>query len=58
MPAASWLGSAQRGILARDQALAAITPMIDDLVRDMGSDKVRSALPILRELRLRLEQDS
>ncbi len=32
--------------------------MIDDLVRDMGSDKVRSALPILRELRLRLEQDS
>ena len=46
------------GILARDQALAAITPMIDDLVRDMGSDKVRAALPILRELRLRLEHDS
>ena len=46
------------GILARDQALAAITPMIDDLVRDMGSDNVRAALPILRELRLRLEHDS
>jgi DNA-binding MarR family transcriptional regulator len=45
------------GILARDQALAAITPMIDDLVRDLGGDKVRAALPILRELRLRLEQD-
>jgi hypothetical protein len=24
----------------------------------MGSDKVRAALPILRELRLRLEHDS
>jgi hypothetical protein len=32
--------------------------MIDDLVRDMGGDKVRAALPILRELRLRLEHDS
>ena len=46
------------GILARDQALAAITPMIYDLVRDMGGDKVRAALPILRELRLRLEHYS
>lgn len=45
------------GRSARDAALAAITPMISDLVRDLGSEKVRAALPILRELRVKLESD-
>lgn len=43
------------GRRARDAALAAITPMISDLIRDLGEDRVRSSLPVLRELRIRLE---
>ena len=43
------------GRRARDQAIADITPMIRQIVGDMGADKVRSILPVLRELRLRLE---
>ena len=42
------------GRQARDAALQAITPMIRDLVGEMGADRVRAALPILRELRTRL----
>lgn len=42
---------------ARDAALAAISPMISELVGELGEDKVRAALPILRELRLKLEED-
>ena len=40
---------------ARDAALAAITPLIDDMVVSIGSDKVRAVLPVLRELRVRLD---
>jgi len=39
------------GRLARDNALSAITPMINQVVDELGEDKVRSALPILREMR-------
>jgi len=45
------------GLQARDAALAAITPMISDIVGDLGDEKVRAALPILRELRVKLEND-
>ncbi|OWU86013.1 MarR family transcriptional regulator [Oceanicola sp. 22II-s10i] len=45
------------GRLARDTALSAITPMIRELVGDMGEENVRAALPILRELRLKLQGD-
>jgi DNA-binding MarR family transcriptional regulator len=45
------------GRAARDAALAAIAPVIGDVVRAVGAEKVRAALPVLRELRLRLEQD-
>jgi len=44
------------GKQARDQAVAAITPMINQVVGEVGADKVRAALPVLRDLRLRLEQ--
>ena len=40
---------------ARDAALAGISPMINELVSELGGEKVRAALPILRELRLKLE---
>ena len=42
---------------ARDAALAGIAPMIAEVVNDLGEDKVRAALPILRELRGKLEED-
>lgn len=45
------------GRQARDAALSSIAPLIEGVVRDLGSDKVRAAIPILRELRLRLESD-
>lgn len=43
------------GRQARDAALAAISPMISELVTELGDEKVRAALPILRELRVKLE---
>lgn len=42
------------GRAARDAAIAAIAPILSDLVRDIGADKVRAVLPVLRELRRRL----
>lgn len=45
------------GRAARDAALQVITPIIAEMTSTLGSDKVRAVLPILRELRLRLEQD-
>ncbi len=45
------------GRSARDAALASIAPILTDLVRAIGHDKVRAVLPVLRDLRLRLGQD-
>ncbi len=45
------------GARARDAALDAITPLINELVAELGDDKVRAALPVLRELRTKLETD-
>jgi len=42
------------GLDARNEALAAITPIIAEVVDKIGPDKVRAALPVLRELRLNL----
>ena len=43
------------GVRAREAALAAMAPVISETVRELGSDKVRAALPVLRDLRLKLE---
>lgn len=43
------------GRSARDAAVQAIAPLIKEFVDDLGADRVRSVLPILRELRTRLE---
>ena len=43
------------GRAARDAALAAFMPRIADVVRDVGADRVRAALPVLRVLRRKLE---
>jgi DNA-binding MarR family transcriptional regulator len=43
------------GRAARDAALAAIAPVIADVVASIGADRVRGVLPVLRELRQRLD---
>ncbi|MEY8833021.1 MarR family winged helix-turn-helix transcriptional regulator [Phaeobacter italicus] len=42
------------GRQARDAALASIVPMISEVVNELGADRVKSALPILREFRIKL----
>ncbi len=42
------------GRQARDAALSSIAPMITKVVEDLGEEKVRAALPILRELRTKI----
>lgn len=42
------------GLRARDAAISAITPVIGDMVSDLGDEKFRATLPVLRELRLKL----
>ena len=44
------------GLAARDAAVAAILPMLGDVVDQVGAEKARAALPVLRALRTRLEQ--
>ena len=46
------------GRAARDAAVAAVIPMIGDVVQALGADKVRAVLPILREMRVKLEGES
>ena len=43
------------GRAARDAALAAITPLIAEVVDEIGAEKVRGALPVLREVRSRFD---
>ncbi|MEZ5886799.1 MAG: MarR family transcriptional regulator [Paracoccaceae bacterium] len=45
------------GRAARDAALAAVAPVIGAVVRSIGVEKVRAALPVLRDLRLLLEEE-
>jgi DNA-binding MarR family transcriptional regulator len=46
------------GRAARDAAVAAVTPMIAEVVTALGADKVRAVLPVLREMRVKLEGES
>jgi DNA-binding MarR family transcriptional regulator len=45
------------GRRAREAALSAIAPILSDTVREIGADRVRQALPVIRALRVRLEDD-
>ena len=45
------------GRTAREAAISLITPLISEVVAELGEDKVRAALPVLRSLRARLEPD-
>ncbi len=42
------------GMRARDAAFEAIAPILDDAVQAVGQEKVRNALPVIRDLRKKL----
>ena len=42
------------GRRAREQALSAIAPMVTEVIENLGEDRVRETLPILRQLRMRM----
>lgn len=42
------------GLRARDVAIAAIAPVISDAGQNLGDERLKAALPVLRELRERL----
>ncbi|NNE52249.1 MAG: winged helix-turn-helix transcriptional regulator [Sulfitobacter sp.] len=48
------VGISPAGKQARDDALSAIAPLITRIVEDLGEDQARAALPILREIRVKL----
>jgi DNA-binding MarR family transcriptional regulator len=50
-----FVGISPSGRAARDSAVASVVPLIGDVVQALGAERVRSLLPVLRELRLRLE---
>jgi DNA-binding MarR family transcriptional regulator len=43
------------GRAARDAAVASVVPLIAEVVQSLGADRVRAVLPVLRELRIKLE---
>jgi DNA-binding MarR family transcriptional regulator len=45
------------GRSARDAAVHAVAPLIAEVVQAMGIDRVRTLVPVLREMRTRLEGD-
>ncbi|WP_092076733.1 MarR family winged helix-turn-helix transcriptional regulator [Poseidonocella sedimentorum] len=45
------------GLQARDDALAALSPLISQIIGDLGQERARAILPILRDLRAALETD-
>jgi len=46
------------GARARDAAIAAIMPLITEVVDELGESKVRATLPVLREMRAKLSDES
>lgn len=45
------------GRAARDAAVQAVAPLIAEVVQQLGADRVRAVLPVLREMRTRLEEE-
>ena len=43
------------GIIARNNALAAVTPIINELISEMGEERLKAIVPILRDLRQKFE---
>lgn len=45
------------GRSARDAAVQAVAPLIAEVVQALGAERVRALVPVLREMRTRLEAD-
>lgn len=45
------------GRAARDMAVQTVAPLLAEVVQALGAERVRSVLPVLREMRTRLEGD-
>lgn len=45
------------GRAARDAAVQAVAPLIAEVVTALGADRVRALIPVLREMRTRLEDE-
>lgn len=45
------------GRAARDMAVQAVAPLIADVVRALGAERVRSVIPVLRALRISLDTE-
>jgi DNA-binding MarR family transcriptional regulator len=43
------------GRAARDAAVQAVAPLIGEVVQSLGAERVRALVPVLREMRTRLE---
>ena len=43
------------GIVARNNALAAVTQIINELISEMGEERLKAIVPILRDLRQKFE---
>ena len=50
-----FVGLSPSGRSARDAAVLVVAPLIAAVVRALGADRVRAVIPVLRELRIRLE---
>ena len=46
------------GRAARDSAVATVVPLIAEVAQAVGADRVRALLPVLRELRIKLEGEA
>ena len=44
------------GAAALEQAMSALAPIINQVAQDLGEDKVRAVIPVLREMRIKLAQ--
>lgn len=44
------------GTAALDQAMSGLAPIISQIAQELGDEKVRSVVPVLRELRIKLAQ--
>lgn len=52
-----FVGISPAGRAARDAAVASVAPLIGDVVAALGAEKVRAVLPVLREIRMRMERE-
>ena len=52
-----FVGISPAGRAARDAAVACVAPLIGDVVAALGAEKVRAVLPVLREIRIRMERE-